>query len=180
MRALRSGDGIPFIVAFLLVTLLVAGLLVLQAHYAFVSHRVTAESVLRDYAALAAAEAIRRITAEVDFYGYYVVLSALRARAARGGGLEAGALDALRRDGDERVRRAAGLAKTVIVAEGTTSGPWAGAAGKPWASCARSSKRRKGKPDRTRRSSRSPSRRAARGASTSSAGSRTAVSSASR
>jgi signal transduction histidine kinase len=118
MRALRSGDGIPFIVAFLLVTLLVAGLLVQQAHYAFVSHRVTAESVLRDYAALAAAEAVRRITAEVDFYGYYVVLNALRARAARGG-LEAGTLDALRRDGDERVRRAAGLAEDLIVSEGT-------------------------------------------------------------
>jgi signal transduction histidine kinase len=118
MRALRSGDGIPFIVAFLLVTLLVAGLLVLQAHYAFVSHRVTAESVLRDYAALAAAEAVRRITAEVDFYGYYVVLNALRGRAARGG-LEAGTLQALRRDGDERVRRAAGLAEDLIVSEGT-------------------------------------------------------------
>lgn len=69
-----------YLIALLLIgSLLLVGFLALQAHYAVSSHRQTAESVLRDYADLAASEFVRRTLTEVGYYGYYPLTTALRA-----------------------------------------------------------------------------------------------------
>src|ERR1700741_1097370 len=65
------------IVLLLLVSLAIAGLIVLQAQYANASQRTTVESVLRDYSSLVADEVIRRSSAEIGYYGYYLLETAV-------------------------------------------------------------------------------------------------------
>src|SRR5215510_4473422 len=71
------------IIALLLVSLVTAGLLAAQAYLAERYQRAAAESVLRDYSALVADEAIRRTTADVGYYGYYVLAAAVLREAQR-------------------------------------------------------------------------------------------------
>lgn len=70
------------IVVPLLASLLLVGFLAWQAHQAGRSHRQTAESVLSDYANLAAGQVVRRTLTEVGYYGYHPLSTALRAWAA--------------------------------------------------------------------------------------------------
>lgn len=66
------------IVTLLLVSLVTASFLALQAYFSDVYHRVTAEGVLHDYSSLVADEVIRRSTAEIGYYGYYPIVQILR------------------------------------------------------------------------------------------------------
>ncbi len=61
-------------------TLLLVGLLTLQAQYAWTYHRTTAEGVLRDYSRLAAEEFIRRASLEIGYRGFYTVTTTLQQR----------------------------------------------------------------------------------------------------
>ncbi len=61
-------------------TLLLVGMLTLQAQYAWTYHRTTAESVLRDYSRLAAEEFIRRASLEIGYRGFYTVTTTLQQR----------------------------------------------------------------------------------------------------
>jgi signal transduction histidine kinase len=69
-----------------------AALLAAEAYRARQDHRRTAESVLRDYAALAAAEMVRRSAMELGYYGYYPLATAIGAAARAPGGLDEKAL----------------------------------------------------------------------------------------
>jgi signal transduction histidine kinase len=117
---LRGGDGFrsAFIVALLLVSLFTTGLLAVQGHYAATLHRSAAERVLRDYARLAADEVVRRAVVEVDYYGYQPLLAALARRAVAPAGIQETTLEALAADPDERVRRAAELARVLFIWDG--------------------------------------------------------------
>jgi signal transduction histidine kinase len=91
------------------------GVLAAQAHYAFVYHRATTEKVLKDFAALAGGEFIRRATAEIGYQGHAVLLAQLRRRAGPRD-LPPDLEDALAGDPDPAVRRAAGLARRFFLA----------------------------------------------------------------
>ena len=52
-------------------------MIALQAQYSDASRRAAAESVLRDYSSLVADEVIRRSAADVGYYGYGPLVSAL-------------------------------------------------------------------------------------------------------
>ena len=93
-----------------------AGLLALEAFRAAAYHRRTAESVLRDYAALAAGEMIRRSANEIGYYGYYPLATALEraSREPRGLGPQ-GLSTALH--ADERLRRASSLVQTAFTVD---------------------------------------------------------------
>src|SRR3990172_7551815 len=100
------------IVALLLVSLGATFLLAWQAQYAVSRHRAAAESVVRDYAALAADEFIRRSAAKVGYEGYYRLIGTLTRGVEASGDLgksppkteELG-------PGDERLRAALPLVK---------------------------------------------------------------------
>src|ERR1700748_2315696 len=92
------------IVAMLLLSLASAGVLTWQAHDAATLHRAGAESVVRDYAALIADEAIRRISTEVGYSGDYTLIAALAQAAGQPAGLTDGTLAALRSAPDDRLR----------------------------------------------------------------------------
>lgn len=76
----RSSDPshTPWIAALLAATVLLVALLAVNATYAARSHRAVAEAVLRDYAALAGDELLRRVAAEVGYYGHLQALEVLR------------------------------------------------------------------------------------------------------
>ena len=57
----------------LVVCLALAGVLASNAHYAHKSHRAAAETVLRDYAAVAAEAFVERLASEIGYYGYYTL-----------------------------------------------------------------------------------------------------------
>ena len=92
--------------------LILAGLLAWNAHYAHRSHRAAAETVLRDYAAVAAEAFVDRLASEIGYYGYDPISRALRdydpgtARPER---------KTLAASGDELLQRAAALVETVFV-----------------------------------------------------------------
>ncbi len=77
MSSRDDGSRTVLIVALLLVSLGVTVLLAWQAQYAVSLHRAAAESVVRDYAALAADEFIRRSAAKVGYEGYYPLIGTL-------------------------------------------------------------------------------------------------------
>src|SRR5207245_10027899 len=115
-RLARSGRGGPraaFVIAPLVAGMFTAALLALEAYRAAAYHRRTAESVLRDYATLAAGEMIRRSANELGYYGYYPLATALEraARDPRGLGPQtvSAALHA-----DEGLRRAFSLVQAVF------------------------------------------------------------------
>ena len=66
----RPGSQITIILVLLMTVLAVVAVLTFQAHYATEGRRALAEEVLRDYAALVADEALRRVTLEVGVYGF--------------------------------------------------------------------------------------------------------------
>jgi signal transduction histidine kinase len=109
MARVRSlpGDGSALIVVLLLASLALAAAVAWQAQDAARSHRVMAERVLRDYAGLAADEMVRRSSAEVGYRGYYVLIQALSDAAENDLPAPADLAEA----GDERLRRAAALAR---------------------------------------------------------------------
>ena len=80
----RSSDPshTPWIAALLAASVLLVALLVVHAGYAASSHRVAAEAVLRDYAGLAGDELLRRVAAEIGYYGHLEALRLLRRVAA--------------------------------------------------------------------------------------------------
>ncbi len=71
-------DGSALLVGLLVASLLLVAVLAWQAVDAARSHRAVAESLLRDYAQLAADELVRRTVNEVGYYGYYPLLNALK------------------------------------------------------------------------------------------------------
>ena len=107
---LRDPEGV--IRTLLVVCLVLAGILASNAHYAHKSHRAAAETVLRDYAAVAAEAFVERLASEIGYYGYYPIARALR-------GYERGAprpeRQALAMSGDEQLRQAASLIRTAFV-----------------------------------------------------------------
>jgi signal transduction histidine kinase len=109
-----QGHRTAFILGLLLVSLGTTGLLAWQAHYAVTSHRTATESVLRDYAGLAAEEFVRRTAAKVGYEGYYSLVTALAERLHKNESLAGIARD-LAAAPDERLRRAASLARRYFV-----------------------------------------------------------------
>jgi signal transduction histidine kinase len=103
----RSG----LIVALLLSSIVLAGVLTWQAQLSMLSQRAEAEKVLRDYAMLAADEFARRSVNELGFNGFYAIVTALR-QAAGQGRLPTPA--ELRTDGDETVRPASDLVRSTF------------------------------------------------------------------
>lgn len=81
------------------------------------SHRATTVGVLRDYAALAAGEMVRRATAEIGYYGYYPVITRLVGAAKRGEPLP-GPDDVA---SDDEVSRAAELIATTFRLQADTA-----------------------------------------------------------
>ncbi len=66
-----------FVAALLLLTLVLAGVLALQAHRTFLDHRATAERVLRDNARLAAARFAQRVGMELYYSTFWPTVEAL-------------------------------------------------------------------------------------------------------
>jgi signal transduction histidine kinase len=104
------------VIVAMVVGMVTAALLALEAYRAVAYHRHTSQSVLRDYAALAADEMIRRSANEVGYFGYYPVATALARAAAAPGGLTPAALEALPAGGDTG-RRPAGLVRSAFTWE---------------------------------------------------------------
>jgi hypothetical protein len=100
------------IVALLLVSLVTAGVLAAQAYVAGRYQRAAAESVLRDYASLVADEVIRRTTADVGYYGYYTLVTAVLREAQNSRSLPADLKSSLASSKDPGIRNAARLAKS--------------------------------------------------------------------
>src|SRR5262245_58772403 len=98
----------------LVVTVLITAFLALQAHGTFLYHRSTAERVLRDYAALAADELVRRPTMHIGYDGYLVLLTAVN-HDVQSRGLPPD-LPARLAGSTARVRKAAGLGRRFFVA----------------------------------------------------------------
>src|SRR5438093_7385737 len=82
-RASMSASSRPprpralFVAALLLLTLVLAGVLALQAHRTFLDHRATAERVLRDNARLAAARFAYRVGMELYYTAFWPTVDAL-------------------------------------------------------------------------------------------------------
>lgn len=121
MGPASDGSRTALVTVLLLVSLAAAALLAWQAHQAASSHRHLAESVLRDYASLAASELGRRAVAEVGYYGCYPLVAALERKASQGA-IDPGTLDAMRADADEGVRRASELASSLLVGRRVAAG----------------------------------------------------------
>ena len=102
------------IVALLLVSLVIAALLAAQAYFASRYQRAAAESVLRDYSSLVADEAIRRVTADVGYYGYYVLVTAVLREAQRSPHLPSDLKDTFAASPEQGLRDAATLAKSYL------------------------------------------------------------------
>ena len=107
MSSRSDGSRTARIVVLLLVSLGATFLLAWQAQLAVTSHRVAAESVVRDYAALAADEFIRRVSAKIGYEGYYPLIGSLVRGLESTGDLEG----SLPGPEDDRVRGALPLAK---------------------------------------------------------------------
>src|SRR5881628_2490218 len=67
-----------FVAVLLLLTLVLAAVVTLQAHRTFLYHRATAERILRDYGRLAAARFASRVTNELWYLAFLPAVDALR------------------------------------------------------------------------------------------------------
>jgi signal transduction histidine kinase len=112
-RGARAGRS-TLVTPLLLVSVATMALLTASAHVGSVYHRATAERVLRDFAALAAGELVRRSTAQIGYDGYGVLLGAV-SRHVGPEGLPP-ALPELLAGDDVRVARAAALGRRFFVA----------------------------------------------------------------
>jgi signal transduction histidine kinase len=92
-------------------SVLLTGLLAVQAHYANAHHRRTAVQVLRDFAGLAGHELGRRAASQLGYEGLMPALAAVESRATRDG------LAAPVEPADDRSRRAAALVRGALVAD---------------------------------------------------------------
>jgi len=92
------------VVALLLVSLGLMGVLSWGAYDAGRAQRATIEAVLQDYASLAGTEFVRRAAADVGFHGHYTLLNALKASA------DLAALEELAANPDDKVGHALSLA----------------------------------------------------------------------
>ena len=106
------------IVLLLLISFATAILLALHANYSDASQRATAESVLRDYSALVADEVVRRSAAEIGYYGYYPLITAVLHEVQQPG-LPATKITFLD-SSDTGLKRAAGLAKSYFAIDPAT------------------------------------------------------------
>ena len=107
----RESSRSGLVVALLLSSLALAGILTWQAQASMRYHRAAAEKVLHDYAMLAADEFARRAANEIGFYGFYPVVTAIRQEAAQGRLVSPSDLHASR---DETVQAAADLLRTTF------------------------------------------------------------------
>src|SRR5215469_6725002 len=98
------------IVTLLLISLVTASFLALQAYFTDVYHRTTAEGVLHDYSSLVADEVIRRSTAEIGYYGYYPIVQVVRRQLERSEDLTQ-ITTVLLASQDAALKRTSGLAK---------------------------------------------------------------------
>src|SRR5690242_17769868 len=99
------------IVVLLLVSLITAGLIVVQALYSASAQRAAAEGVLRDYSGLVAEEVIQRSAVEVGYYGYFTLSAALVSQFQGANRLAPDISAKLLSAQDQRVKRAATLAR---------------------------------------------------------------------
>jgi signal transduction histidine kinase len=113
MSSRGDGSRTARIVVLLLVSLGATFLLAWQAQVAVTSHRAAAESVVRDYASLAADEFIRRVSAKVGYEGYYPLIGSL-VRGLESTGDLAGSLPGPE---DDRLREALPLVKRYFVSD---------------------------------------------------------------
>src|SRR5260370_33804932 len=127
-RSRRSRTAL--IVLLLVISLATACMIALQAQYSDASRRATAESVLRDYSSLVADEVIRRSAADVGYYGYYPLMTALVHEVEQSSALSDKTKTTFLSSQDARLKRSAGLAKNYFqMARGTA--PLALAVGNP-------------------------------------------------
>lgn len=98
------------IVTLLLVSLVTASVLALQAYFSDVYHRTTAEGVLHDYSSLVADEVIRRSAADIGYYGYYPLVQVVRRQLEQSEDFSS-IKAALLANQDATLKRAEGLAK---------------------------------------------------------------------
>ena len=129
-RSVRDGPRAAFVIAPLVAGMFTAGLLALEAYRAATYHRRTAESVLRDYATLAAGEMIRRSANELGYYGYYPLAAQLTRAARDPRGLVPQTLG-LALHADEGLRRASSLVQTAFTADAVSGVKPLGAALEP-------------------------------------------------
>lgn len=108
MTSPRDGARAALIVGLLIGSLGTTALLAWQADYAVDAHRRAAESVLRDYATLAANEFVRRASAKLGYDGYYPLATALSRRLEAQARLDE-AVRALDEHADDRLRPALAL-----------------------------------------------------------------------
>ena len=76
----RSGPTPTLLTVLLVTAFSLVAMLAVQSWATSLYHRQVTEDVLRDYAALAADEALRRIAVEIGYYGYGPALDLLRAQ----------------------------------------------------------------------------------------------------
>ena len=108
------------IVVLLLVSLITAGLIVVQALYSASAQRAAAEGVLRDYSGLVAEEVIQRSAVEVGYYGYFTLSAALVSQFQGANRLAPDISAKLLSAQDQRVKRAATLARNYFQWNPTT------------------------------------------------------------
>jgi len=96
-------------------------MIALQAQYSDASRRAAAENVLRDYSSLVADEVIRRSAADVGYYGYGPLVSALVREVQQSGTLSDATSTTLLAAQDAGLRRAAGLARGYFEMDRTTA-----------------------------------------------------------
>jgi signal transduction histidine kinase len=108
-----------------LISFATAILLALHANYSDASQRATAEQVLHDYSSLIADEVVRRSAAEIGYYGYYPLITAVLHEVQQPG-LPATKITFLD-SSDTGLKRAAGLAKSYFAIDPATGGIIAGA-----------------------------------------------------
>jgi signal transduction histidine kinase len=106
----------PWVASLLVLSVVLMAVLAAQAHYAFVYHRATAEKALRDFAALAGEEFVRRATVELGAAGRRVLLPQIQRRAGPQG-LPADLRQRLLTGDEPLAHRALPLARRFFVAE---------------------------------------------------------------
>ena len=114
LRTRARGAARPaLVIAAIVAGMVTAVLLALEAYRAAAYHRRAARSVLRDYAALAAGEMIRRCANELGYYGYYPLTRQLAGAIQREGRLTPPPVAALATE-DEATRHTSRLVQTAF------------------------------------------------------------------
>lgn len=109
------------IVLLLVISLATACMIALQAQYSDASRRAAAESVLRDYSSLVGDEVIRRSAADIGYYGYYPLMTALVKQVEQAGELSVTTKATFLSSQDARLKRSAGLARNYFEMDRATT-----------------------------------------------------------